>query len=598
MSQVDRFTVDVLRNAFASIVDEMGITLSRCAMSPVITQGRDFSGAVMTADGELVMQGAYVLPGHVGTMPFTVKLILERFGNDIKPGDILATNDPHRAGTHLPDIRMIKPVFAEGRIVAFLINLGHFTDVGGALPGSFVANAFDSLAEGFFLPPIKVVREGRIDEEMLSVIVANCRLPDITRADLLALIASLDLGELRFQELIAKYGDSTILAMFDEHISSTEADLLALVRDLPDGSYSLSDYIDRDPGSKLDDPVPCKLTLTVAGERLIFDFTETAPATKGAVNGTLPATTSGVINAIKCIYPQLELCAGVNRAIEIRTSPGSVFHSLWPSPVCGLSGSAFQKVVDLVFGCFAQIVPDRVMACPATETNYIQQGDDPRDDALFDQYILYVWTEGGYGARESRDNGVFMTLFASGSMNQSVELYEQLYPILWEQMELVADSGGPGRQRGGLGDVRRVRLQYGQSAVLSSFGDRERFPAWGLYGGKHGRNQGFVINPGTGDEVNIGVATTGYEVTQGDFWDYWSGGGGGFGDPLQRDPALVLEDVKDGYVTVEGARRDYGVVVVAEGIVYDDWSIDAVATQALREKVGSEARGHIDVVEP
>ena len=582
MSAVDRFTVDVLRNAFASIVDEMGVMLSRCAMSPVITQGRDFSGAVTTAEGELVMQGAYVLPGHVGTMPFTVELVLERFGDDIKPGDVLATNDPHRAGTHLPDIRMIKPVFAEGRLIAFLINLGHFTDVGGALPGSFVANAFDSLAEGFFLPPVKFVREGKLDQEMLDVIIANCRLPDLNRADLLALVASLDLGESRFQQLVEKYGADTILAMFTEHLAANEAALRAIIRDLPDGSYSLTDYIDRDPGKKTDDPLPCSLTLTVYGDRLVFDFTQTAQAAKGAVNGTLPATTSGVINAIKCIYPDLELCAGINRAIEIKTTPGSILHSVWPSPVCGLSGSAFQKVVDLVFGCFAQIVPERVMACPATETNYVQYGDDPRPDSLFDQYILYVWTEGGYGARADRDNGAFMTLFASGSMNQSVELYEQLYPILWERMELVSDSGGPGRQRGGLGDVRRVRLMHGESAVLSSFGDRERFPAWGLFGGERGRNQGFIVNPGTPDEVDIGVMTTGYEVVRGDFWDYWSGGGGGFGDPLERDPDLVLEDVKDEYVSVEGARRNYGVIVRAEGIVYDDWSVDADATGALR----------------
>lgn len=582
---VDSFTVDVLRNAFASIVDEMGVMLSRCAMSPVITQGRDFSGAVTTATGDLVMQGAYVLPGHVGTMPFTVQSILEDFGDDIHPGDVFVTNDPHRAGTHLPDIRMIKPIFADDRLLAFLINLGHFTDVGGALPGSFVANAFDCLAEGLLMPPVKFVRGGNRDEQILNIFLRNCRLPDLNRADLLALVASLDLGESRFGQLIGKYGADTILAAFDHHIDSNEQALRSLVRSLPDGSYSLTDYIDRDPGAKSDDPIVCKLTLTVADDLLVFDFSESAPAARGAVNGTLPVTTSGVINAIKSIYPHLELCAGINRAIEIRTTPGSILHSMWPSPTCGLSGSAFQKVVDLVFGCFAEIVPERVMACPATETNYVQYGDDPREDSLFDQYILYVWTEGGYGARATRDNGVFMTLFASGSMNQSVELYEQLYPIVWEQMELVPDSGGPGRQRGGLGDVRRVRLAYGETAALSSFGDRERFPAWGLFGGKHGRNQGFVVNAGSSEEVSIGVMTTGYDVVRDDTWDYWSGGGGGFGDPLERDPAHVLEDVKDGYVSIEGARRDYGVVVQAEGLAYDGWCVDSEATSALRSEL-------------
>jgi N-methylhydantoinase B len=254
-----------------------------------------------------------------------------------------------------------------------------------------------------------------------------------------------------------------------------------------------------------------------------------------------------------------------------------------------MSGAPFQKVVDLTFGCLAQVVPERLMACPATETNYAQGGIDPREDTLFDEYILYVWSEGGYGARPDRDNGTFITLFASGSMNQSVELYEQLYPILWERMELVSDSGGAGKWRGGLGDVRTVRLMYGEDAMLSSMGDREDFPAWGLYGGKPGRNQGFVINPSTPEEVSIGVMTTGYDVKRGDFWDYWSGGGGGWGDPLEREPELVLEDVKDGYVSPEGARRDYGVVVNTPGMVYDEWAVDQVATEALRADLRRQA---------
>jgi N-methylhydantoinase B len=329
----------------------------------------------------------------------------------------------------------------------------------------------------------------------------------------------------------------------------------------------------------------------IEGDRLVFDFTKTTQGAKGAVNGTLPSTTSGVIIAMKCIYPHLELCAGINRAVEIRTTPGSIFEARWPMPVCGLSASGFQKVVDLIFGCFAQVVPERVMACPASETNYIQHGDDPREDALFPQYILYVWTEGGYGARQRSDNGVFLTLYASGSMNQSIELYEQLYPIVWEEMELVADSGGPGRQRGGLGDNRRVRLQYADAAMLSSFGDRERFPPWGLFGGRPGRNQGFVVNRGQADEASIGVMTTGYEVKRGDYWDYWSGGGGGYGDPLERDPTAVLEDVRDGYVSIEGARRDYGVVVIADDVVFEAWHVDEPATERARNELRSRADG-------
>jgi len=590
MAAVDRFTVEVLRNAFASIVDEMGVMISRCAMSPVITQGKDFSGAVMTSDGELVMQGALVLPGHVGTMSFTIEAILEDFGEDVQPGDVFATNDPHRAGTHLSDIRIVKPIFANGELLAFVINCGHFTDVGGAVPGSFVASAKDSMSEGLLMPPVKFVREGKLSQEILNIFLYNCRLPDLNRGDLLALVASVDLGERRFADLVEKYGADTIEAMFADHLASNEQALRDLIAGLPDGEYEVTDFIDQDPGRNTDEPIRCHLRMAIDGDSLTLDFTGSDNAARGAVNATLPVTTSGVVVALKCLFAnEVEICAGINRAITIETTPGSIFHALWPAPTSGMSGSSFQKAVDLVFGCFAQVVPERAMACPATETNYVQAGDDPREDSLFDEYILYCWTEGGYGARRESDNGTYITLFASGSMNQSVELYEQLYPIYWQRMELIPDSGGAGRRRGGLGDLRRVSLEYGESATLSSFGDRERFPAWGLDGGGFGRNQGFVVNAGTSDEVSIGVMTTGYEVTRGDFWDYWSGGGGGFGDPLEREPELVLEDVKDGYVTVDGARRDYGVVVNAAGLRYDDWSIDHAATKERRAYVRSGA---------
>lgn len=582
MAEVDRFTIDVLRSAFASLVDEMGVMLMRCAMSPVITQGRDFSGAVLTRDGELVMQGAMVLPGHVGTMPFTVQSILEDYGDDIQPGDIFATNDPHRGGTHLSDIRMVKPIFANGELIAFLINCGHFTDVGGALPSSFVANAKDTCAEGMLMPPVKFVRAGVRDDQILRIFLHNCRLPDMNKADLIGLAASLDLGERRFEALIGKYGSDTILAMFEEHMESTAQGLRELIRGFPDGTYSMVDHIDQDPGSKSDDPIRCVLDLHVSGDELTFDLTRSDHRARGAINCTLPATTSGVIVALKCAFPQLEMCGGINRAITLETTPDSIFHALWPAPVCGLSGAPFQKVVDLVFGCVAQFAPERIMACPATETNYVQAGIDPREDAPMPEYILYCWTEGGYGARIDRDNGTYMTLFASGSMNQSVELFEQMFPILWEKMEFICDSAGAGRQRGGLGDVRRVRLEYGTEAMLSSFGDREKYPTWGLEGGKHGHNQGFVVNPGTPKEISIGVMTTGYDVVQGDFWDYWSGGGGGFGDPLERDPALVLEDVRDSVVSVEAAERDYGVIVRTPGLCFDDWHVDADATAQRR----------------
>lgn len=586
---VDRFTVEVLKNAFASIVDEMGVLVAHSGMSPVITQGRDFGGAVLTREGELVMLGRDALPAYAGAMSFTAGIVLSDFGDDIHEGDVFVTNDTHRAGTHLPDFRMVKPIFSSGEFFAFLITCGHLSDVGGSVAGSFVANAQDCFTEGVLIPPLRLVTAGFFNEDVLRLLTANTRLPEINKADLLALLASLELGERRLADLIHKYGRDVVLAMFEQHIASAGEEMRQLVDNLPDGEYSMVDHVDFDPGTDSAEPLECRLALRIAGQDAVFDFSATDASAKGAINAPLATTTSAVICALKGVFPELELCGGLNRAVRIETTPGSLFHALWPAPTSGVSGAGFQKAVDLCFGCLAQIVPDRVMACPYTEMNYVQAGDDPRSDSLYDEYILYTWSEGGYGARKEQDNGTFITFFSGGSMNQSVELYEQLYPILWEKTELITDSGGAGRRRGGLGDVRRVRLRYGQAATLSSFGDRERFPPWGLYGGKPGGNQGFVVNPGTPDEVSLGVMNSGHKVKNGDFWDYWSAGGGGFGDPLEREPGLVLEDVKDDFVSVEGARRDYGVVIVPGGLNWDTWQIDRTATDELRAELRAEA---------
>ncbi len=586
---LDRITMEVLRNSFSSLVDEMGLTLSRSALSLVITFGKDFSGAVLTRDGDLVKQGIEDgLPAHVGTIPFTTRLVLDSFKGEIKDGDIYMTNDPY-VGTHLPDIRMIKPIFWEGEHVANLCLCCHWTDVGGSVPGSFVCDARDSMTEGFTITPMRIVEHDRIKEDVQRLILRNVRLPDITRGDIRATVESLRTGERRFHSILRKYGSATILKMFRAHIDETERNFRSLIKTLPAGEYHWVDYIDKDPGIKgPSEPIKVELKLTIRGDgSVVYDFSGSDDQGKGAVNGGYASTVSGVIVATKSLFPEVDMCQGINNAIEVIARPGSVVNALWPAAVCGVGSCSFQKVYDCVQGAFSKATPGRVMSCGANETNFILAGSKGKRQGDF---IMYCWTEGGYGAREASDNYTFISMYASGSKNQCVEAFEQEYPILWERFELVPDSGGAGKTRGGLGTIRRIRFS-GDEASLSSIGDRERFPAWGLYGGLSALNQGLIINPGSANEKDIGVYVSGFDVRNGDRWDFWSGGGGGFGEPTLRPPESVLQDLIDGYITLEGARRDYGVVATVLDETLLKYEVDIPATTKLREGAKPPATG-------
>ena len=577
---LDRITMEVLRNSFSSLVDEMGITLSRSALSLVITFGKDFSGAVLTKDGDLVKQGIEDgLPAHVGTIPFTTRLVLDSFKGEVKDGDIFMTNDPY-VGTHLPDIRMVKPIFWEGEHVANLCLCCHWTDVGGSVPGSFVCDARDSMTEGFTITPMRIVEHDKIKEDVQRLILRNVRLPDVTRGDIRATVESLRTGERRFHAILRKYGKDTVLRMFRAHIDENERNFRRLMKTLPAGEYHWVDHIDQDPGIKgPSEPIKVELKLTINGDgSVVYDFTGSDDQGKGAVNSGYASTVSGVIVATKSLFPEVDMCQGINNAIKVVTKPGSVVHALWPAAVCGVGSCAFQKVYDCVQGAFSQAVPDRVMCCGANETNFILAGGKSERQSDF---IMYCWTEGGYGARKSSDNETFISMYASGSKNQCVEAFEQEYPILWERFELIPDSGGAGKTRGGLGTIRRIKFT-GDDAMLSSIGDRAKFPAWGLYGGLSALNQGLIVNPGSPSEKDIGVYVSGFDVKNGDRWDFWSGGGGGFGDPTTRPPESVLRDLADGYVTLEGARQDYGVVAKLADARNLKYELDLTATESLR----------------
>ena len=590
---VDQITFEVIRGALQAVCNEAGIVLAKGAMSMVINQGQDFSAAVLTPDGGLVMQGEEDFPCFITMMsPSTKAIIKECPKQDMRPGDVYICNDPYRGGTHKPDVRMLRPVFWEDEIVAFVSNSGHWPDVGGQTPGSFPVDACDAIAEGLCIPPVKIASDDAVVEDVEKLILANLRLPMSSRGDIRAMISSLQTGEKRLHELYARYGKQTVSAVMREYIQYSERLLRSAISALPEGSYTWADYIDEDPGIADADKkmIKVELTITIKDGRLIYDFSESDPQTAGGVNAPISMTMSACFISTKAIFPEIPVNEGVYDAIDIIAPEGSVVNCRYPAPVVGCQSGAYQKIVNCVFGCFSQITPERVIASSPSLINVVIGGVDTRENSPLQgtPYVFYCWTEGGYGARATRDNKSFIALYASGTRNQPVEMFEQQFPITWEKYELAADSGGPGKHRGGLG-IERVMYMDGEIGTASVMGDGELNAGWGLFGGKAGHGQRLVRNMGRDEEFNIGMFRSGAKVRQGDKIDLWSGGGGGYGDPLERDPAAVLEDVKDGYVSIDGALRDYGVVVREIDWEALEYELDLDATQAARQGMRAAA---------
>jgi len=585
---IDPITFEVIRGALQAVCNQIGVVLAKGALSMVINQGRDFSAAVLTATGDLVMQGEDDFPNFTVIQPLSTKAILAEIpASSMRPGDVYISNDPYRGGTHKPDVRMCRPVFFAGELVAFVSNSGHWPDVGGQSPGSFPVDACDIIAEGLCIPPLKIAENDQIVDAIERLILANVRLPVVTRGDMRAMVASLKTGERHLLELFERYGATVVRAVMQENIRYSERLLRAAVRELPEGEYVWADYIDEDPGKPAAERTPLKVQLTVRIKdgRLIFDLTGSDAQASGGVSAPMSMTESALFIATKAIFPEIPVNQGVRDAIEIVAPAGSIVNCRYPTPVVGCQAGAYQKIVNCVFGCFSRIVPERVIAASPSLVNMVLGGVDTRADSPLrgEPYVMYCWTEGGYGARHDADNGTFIALYASGTRNQPVEMFEQQFPLTWEKYELRADSGGPGKHRGGLG-VDRVLRMDGETASASVMGDGEKHASWGVFGGGAGRTNRLVRNLDGANEFNIGMFRSDAPIARGDRIDLWSGGGGGYGDPLERDPRAVLEDVIDGYVSIEGAFRDYRVVIRERDWEALDYELDLEATRVARRE--------------
>lgn len=583
-ARLDPVTFEVLKNAFVHTVDRMAEQILRTCHSFVF-YCRDFSCALCDAQGDTVAQGTQDIAAHVGTLHLTLKAVIEAFAGDIRPGDVFAVNDPFAGATHFPDVRVIRPVFDGERLVAFTQANGHWADIGGAVPGSENVNAKDYFADGLRIPPVRVWREGRMQEDIVRLIMANTRAPEDALGDLRAQAEATLAGEREIQRLLDKYGVDVVLAAFAQVQDYVERVTRARLAALPDGTWESVDYMDRDPAGE-EGLVPIKVRMTIAGDRIEFDLTGTHPEVASNFNCGFGGGFSAVVGGLKMFFPDVPLNSGFYRPVDMVLPEGTVVNAQPPAAVSGYY-MPYEKVANTIVEMLSALVPERAMAC-SFNMEYLEVAG--RDLRLPGRpfFMWYDWNVGGWGARNGRDGAnASSTLFGAGLATQPVEGQERLSPVVITEYQLLGDSGGPGRTRGGLGTQKSALLTDGEGMVVAYVSDRERSIAWGMEGGLPSNPMG-VSCLNDGSEQFLGGAFVDFPIGTGAVFSRPSSGGGGLGDPLKRAPEDVLEDVIEGYVSVERALKDYGVVVVCVDADLAEYRVDALRTGQAREELRAQ----------
>jgi N-methylhydantoinase B len=550
---------------------EIGTTVHRTAYSEQAREGQDFSVAVFDAHGRMVAQGPYS-PGHMGAMSAAVRNALAAHPVEtLQPGDAILLNDPLLGSGHFPDFFITQPAFHDDRLIGFAVNIVHHTDVGGSRPGSQgVEGIFDYFQEGLRIPPTKVWKAYAEQEGVIGIIAANTRTPDKVLGDLRAQRSALRVGELRLIELAERHGHDTLAAAMDEIIARSEASVRAAIRGIPDGVYTFEDFLDDyGPGT---DPLRVAVTVTVAGDGITIDYDGSSPQTPSGMNSYINYTRSYSYAAVKCLTDPLgPMNEGALRPVTVRAPEGSFLN---PRPPAGGGPRAIicYRTFEAVLGALAPALPDRVAAAASHFANPTFGG---WDRARRRRFVAYELVLSGTGARATRDGCEGMS-WAFNASNIPVEAQEAAQPIVVEHFGFIPDSAGAGRFRGGAGIRRDLRF-LADEGKLTNLSERQRFAPYGVFGGRPGALARTVIDPGPDEEIVHGKQSR--EFAYGAVISFQQSGAGGYGDPLERDPARVLEDVMDDYVSVAAARADYGVVITGDGF---DLRVDEAATLALR----------------
>jgi N-methylhydantoinase B len=577
MSKIDSITLGVIWGALRSITQEMGAALKKTAHSLAVREAFDFSVGLFDDKGLLVAQGDFS-PGHLGAMPFAVKHVLSEYAaEEMKPGDIVFVNDAYVGSGHLPDFFCVAPIFHKNELIAFGVNFAHQVDVGGTVPGSqAIENVYDHFAEGIRIPPIKLFKVGKLDKDVLKLILANVRLPETVEADLMAQVNANRVGEKRVSALVGTYGVPVVQQCMAEIIERSEKATREEIKKIPDGHYSFTDYFD-DYGRDTE-PIKVHVEITVDASDITFDFTGSSPQISGALNSVLNYTYAYAFFAVKCLTdPTIPQNEGTIRPVKVVAPEGSFFNPKFPAPVGGRA-IVNQRIYEAVMGALSQAVPDRVLTAASSWANPNFGGFNPRTGKNFVSYEIAV---GGFGARSNKD-GCEALASAFNISNVPVEIFEAKVPLFIERFEIVKDSSGAGRYRGGSGIRRDIRILE-DNIHFSNLTDRHHFPAFGLFGGKPGAKGMTLLNPGPDQKVLHSKGS--YLLKSEDVICEILNGAGGYGDPLERDIAAVWKDVIGEYVSIEKAREEYGVVIDPETKEVNEEETFKWRAQLRKEKV-------------
>ncbi|GAN76636.1 hydantoinase B/oxoprolinase family protein [Acidisphaera rubrifaciens] len=583
---LDPVTFEVLKNSFITAVDQMAEQILRTCYSFVI-YNRDFSNALNDANGDSVAQGNQDIAVHVGTLHYTCKDVIRFFRDDMRPGDVFAINDPYAGGTHFPDVRLVRPIFVDDEVIGYAQSNGHWSDVGGSVPGSFDVLARDMFREGLRITPVRLFDAGGLKRDVAHLIASNTRDPVSIIGDMQAQAEATNVAARDIIRLVGKYGKDTVLAGMASVQDYVERAVRARLAALPDGTWETADYIDRDPSAG-EGMIPIRVKLTIAGDRVIYDFTGSHPCIGSIYNSAFGATFSAVVAGMKTFFPDLPLNSGFYRVIEVIAPEDTIVNARWPIGVTGFL-MPFEKIMNSIYEIWSRIMPERAIAC-AFNLEYLLTGGHDLRSADKPIFMFYDWLPGGWGGRNGRDGcNVTTACFGTGLMSQPVEGQERGNPILTTEYEILTDSAGPGRWRGGAGVRKTSILREAERTVISYICDRERAVVWGINGGLPSMPHGLHLQRAGQDTTEwLGSVFSDVAIGSGDSFSRPTAGGGGYGDPLERDPAAVREDVADDYVSVERAARDYGVVLRVVDRDTCDYAVDTEATEALRAQMRRE----------
>ena len=584
---LDLIMLEVLNESFVAIVREMRASMVRTAYSSIIYEGHDFSCALVDGRGQLVAM-AEDNPVHIFPIPIEVGEMLERFEGDIHPGDVFLHNDPYTGGTHLNDVAMISPLFDGGEMTIYPVVRAHWGDVGGTTPGSISGKNTEIFHDGIRIPLLKVIERGKLNRAVTDLLFHNMRVPDERRGDFFAMLATCHTAHQRLGELAAQYDWATLIQAKESLLDRSEAPMRRRIKAVPDGEYVFEHFMDH-AGHSLD-PLRIRVRVVVSGDGLRIDFSGTDPQVRGAYNvgpAMAPSASFAVIKAF--LDPHSPINHGAFRPLEIVTEPGSLLSARYPASCAG-SMEVSHAVVTALIGAAGQMAPDAVTGdLKGTSNHFYIGGNDPRTGEAF---LFYEYPAGGTGGFAEEDGNNATRNFTEGDFSsiQSIEVIEHAYPLQIKSLELRRDSGGPGFRRGGLG-LRRVVAVLAGDALLSISSDKNIIPPFGVFGGGPGSPNRFTVlrEDRTLMPSDTPGKVAGFRLGRGDRVVIETSGGGGYGDPLEREPERVAADVREGYVSPDEARGEYGVHLTGE-------EVDEEKTRACRQAM-KDARRSLPLIQ-